>query len=120
MQVVDSSPVVASARQVSVKVWTKRRLGRIPETLFGFQHGEVADPIFRGLWAELLANRKFGGHDEPAALWRVATDTAHIRTDVFHEYLHDNPKPPAFGVVNPWYAVGEGTNTYFCKDNTTF
>lgn len=105
---------------VTVQVNPQHPLGRIPDEIFGWQHGEVADPIFRGLWAELLANRKFGGHDEPAAATRVATVIAHIRTDVFHEFVQANPHPPAFGVVNPWYAVNADANTYFHHDNTTF
>lgn len=104
--------------QSTVEVDPSVESGRVSPLLFGWQHGEVADPIFRGLWAEMLSNRKFGGHDEPAAADRTATVIAHIRTDVFHEYLEPNPTPPAFGVVNPWYRVVESGSPYYRHDNS--
>ncbi|HEV2122353.1 MAG TPA: hypothetical protein VGW38_06230 [Chloroflexota bacterium] len=108
------------AQRMMLRIDPRSVLGRVPDTLFGWQHGEVADPIFRGLWAELLANRKFGGHDSPAAGQQPSTVRAYIRANVFHEFLADNPQPAAFGVVNPWYAIGSDESTYFCHDNTTF
>ncbi|MGH7348543.1 MAG: hypothetical protein ACREI6_00905, partial [Candidatus Rokuibacteriota bacterium] len=123
---------------MTVRVHPRRALGRVSPEVFGWQHGEVGDPIFRGLWAELLANRKFGGHDESVEharrhLWQTgggareeraprpaATVIAIIRAEVFHQYTGDNPAPPDPGVVNPWYAIGDGPHAYFTHDNTTY
>jgi alpha-L-arabinofuranosidase len=77
--------------QTHIRVRADRALGRIDPKLYGHFVEHMGRCIYGGLWAEMLANRKFAGHD-----------------------LKER------GVVSPWVAIGQGPGAYFDHDNTTY
>lgn len=79
-------------------------IGEVDDHLYGANLEHIGQSIYGGVWAELLRDRKFAGHD------RMYTGPS--------EGLHN--AHPSFGVVVPWSAVNPGPSVRFSHDNTTF
>jgi len=75
-----------------IVVDASRQIGRIHPHIYGHFIEHLRDCIYGGLWAEMLQNRKFAGHD------------AHTEEQ--------------YGILIPWYAVGRGENVRYLHDNT--
>ena len=82
-------------RKARITCHTGQRLGAIHPFIYGHFIEHLAECIYGGMWAEMLRNRKFAGHDQPkegetaprstaSRPWRVVNRTASVR------YLHDN------------------------------
>jgi alpha-N-arabinofuranosidase len=77
--------------QATVTVEAGRPIGLVHPHLFGHFIEHLRDCIYNGLWAEMLQNRKFGGHD-----------TRH------------------YGVLDPWLPIGQEHDAFFLHDNRTY
>jgi alpha-L-arabinofuranosidase len=74
-----------------ISVDATRRIGAIHPHIFGHFIEHLRECIYNGLWAEMLQNRKFGGHDS-----------------VY------------YGVLTPWLPVGPGEHVHYSQDNRTY
>lgn len=83
-------------RKARITCHTGQRLGAIDPFIYGHFIEHLAECIYGGMWAEMLRNHKFAGHDQPSegedraaqygipAPWRAVNRTASVR------FLHDN------------------------------
>ena len=60
------------------------QIGEIHPFIYGHFIEHLAECIYGGLWAEMLANRKFAGHDQPPG---------------------ERPSAESYGIPHPWHAV---------------
>lgn len=74
-----------------VAVNATRPIGAVHPHIYGHFIEHLRDCIYNGLWAEMLQNRKFGGHD----------------------VLY-------YGIVLPWLPVGPGPAVRYMHDNRIF
>lgn len=80
-------------------------IGPVHPHLYGANLEHIGRSVYGGVWAEMLRNRKFAGHDR---MYRGASE------GLSHQY-------PGFGVVLPWEAVNSSNHdVLFVHDNTTF
>ncbi|HOQ98377.1 MAG TPA: alpha-L-arabinofuranosidase C-terminal domain-containing protein [Anaerolineae bacterium] len=77
--------------QAQIRVRAQQAIGRIDRTIYGHFVEHMGRCVYGGLWAEMLANRKFNG-----------------------------PDLAEFGVVSPWVSLGGGPGVTYDHDNTTF
>ncbi len=81
------------------------QLGAVHDHLYGANLEHIGRSIYEGVWAELLRNRKFLGHD-------------HAYVGLSEGLAHQHP---SFGVVAPWEALApDDDHVLFVHDNTTF
>ncbi len=76
--------------QAHIRVHAGRHIGRVDPNIYGHFVEHMGRCVYGGLWAEMLASRKFSG-----------------------------PDSEEFGVVAPWVSLGRGAETFFDHDNTT-
>ena len=74
--------------QGQVRVDANKVVGQIHPHIYGHFIEHLRECIYNGLWAELLQNRKFAGHD-----------TKH------------------YGVIDPWLPVGSPDSAFWMHDN---
>jgi alpha-N-arabinofuranosidase len=80
-------------------------IGEVRDYLYGANLEHIGQSVYGGVWAEMLRDRKFAGHD-----WMYTTAS---------EGLHN--VNPNIGVVVPWEAVNpDYANVRFIHDNTTY
>ncbi|MBK9123520.1 MAG: hypothetical protein IPM16_10445 [Chloroflexi bacterium] len=80
-------------------------IGSVHPHLYGANLEHIGRSVYGGVWAEMLRNRKFAGHDR---MYRGLSE------GLSHQY-------PGFGVVQPWEAVNPSYHdVLFVHDNTTF
>lgn len=80
-------------------------IGRVHPHLYGTNLEHIGRSIYGGVWAEMLIDRKFAGHDRPYI-------------GMSEGLAHQNP---GFGIVTPWEAVHpDHERVLFVHDNTTF
>ena len=75
------------------------RIGEIHPFIYGHFIEHLAECIYGGLWAEMLVNRKFAGHDQPPG---------------------ERPSAESYGIPHPWHAVNRGPNVRYTHDNTVY
>lgn len=91
--------------QATITLNLQHVIGEVHDHLYGANLEHLGQSIYGGVWAEMLRDRKFAGHDQ-------------MYTDV-SEGLHN--VHPGFGVVVPWEAVNpDDEKVLFVHDNTTF
>jgi len=86
-------------RKARISCSIDERIGKVDPFIYGHFIEHLAECIYGGLWAEMLANRKFAGHDQPKGK-RVT--------------------PEQYGIPWPWHAVNRGANVRYTHDNTVF
>ena len=69
-------------------------LGTVNPFIYGHFIEHLRECIYNGMWAEMLQNRKFAGHDQPTE--------------------------EGYGIPVPWIAVNRGEGVRFSHDNTVF
>lgn len=80
-------------------------IGNVDDYLYGANLEHIGQSIYGGIWAEMLRDRKFAGHD-------------YMYLDA-SEGLHN--QHPSSGIVVPWEAVNPNYDVVlFVHDNTTF
>lgn len=67
-------------------------LGAVNPFIYGHFIEHLRECIYNGMWAEMLQNRKFAGHDQPTA--------------------------EGYGIAVPWVAVNRAPGVRFSHDNT--
>jgi alpha-N-arabinofuranosidase len=88
----------------SIQVNLNHVIGTVHPHLYGANLEHIGRSIYGGVWAELLVNRKFAGHDR-----------MYVGESEGLSHQH-----PSFGVVLPWEAVNPGAGTVrFVHDQTT-
>ncbi|MEM9951408.1 MAG: alpha-L-arabinofuranosidase C-terminal domain-containing protein [Chloroflexota bacterium] len=91
--------------QASIHINTDDVIGEVHDYLYGANLEHIGQSIYGGIWAEMLRDRKFAGHD-----WMYAGNS---------EGLHNVNSN--IGVVVPWEAVNPNYETVlFVHDNTAF
>ena len=75
------------------------RIGEIHPFIYGHFIEHLAECIYSGLWAEMLANRKFAGHDQPPG---------------------GRPSAESYGIPYPWGAVNRDPIVRYTHDNTVY
>ncbi|MEM6281592.1 MAG: hypothetical protein AAF787_05315, partial [Chloroflexota bacterium] len=91
--------------KASIKLDHTHIIGEVHDYLYGANLEHVGQSVYGGIWAEMLRDRKFAGHD-----WMYTGAS---------EGLHNiNPN---VGIVVPWEAVNpDYGRVRFVHDNTTF
>lgn len=91
--------------QANIHLDPEHIIGKVDDYLYGANLEHIGQSIYGGIWAEMLRDRKFAGHD--------------IMYTGSSEGLHNiNPN---FGIVAPWEALNPDYDTVrFVPDRTTF
>ncbi|MFC1735464.1 alpha-L-arabinofuranosidase C-terminal domain-containing protein [Candidatus Hydrogenedentota bacterium] len=74
-----------------ISVDTDKPVAKVSRHIYGHFIEHLGRCIYGGIWAEMLVNRKFAGHDTKE-----------------------------FGVLDPWCSIGRDKNSRFMHDNTAF
>lgn len=74
-------------------------IGQVHPFIYGHFIEHLHECIYNGLWAEMLRNRKFAGHDQAPG---------------------GRPVAEQYGIPYPWHAVNRTSGTRFSHDNTIY
>lgn len=92
-------------RNATITIDTASIIGEVHDRLYGANLEHLGQAIYGGVWAEMLRDRKFAGHD--------------IMYTAASEGLHNTH--PERGIVVPWQAVNANQDAVlYSHDNTTF
>jgi len=92
-------------QQATITLNPDHLIGEVHDHLYGANLEHIGQGIYGGIWAEMLRDRKFAGHD-------------HMYTDA-SEGLHNIH--PSIGVVVPWEANNPHyEHVIYTHDNTTY
>jgi alpha-L-arabinofuranosidase len=75
------------------------QIGKVHPFIYGHFIEHLLECLYNGLWAEMLQNRKFAGHDQPPK-GRVSAEQ--------------------YGIVYPWVAANRNPNVRYSHDNTIY
>lgn len=91
--------------EAHVTIDPNRVIGEVHDHLYGTNLEHIGQSIYSGVWAEMLLDRKFAGHDQPYL-------------GLSEGLTHQNPN---FGIVAPWQAVNPHySHVLYIHDNTTY
>ncbi len=91
--------------QANIHLDPTQIIGEVHDYLYGANLEHIGQSIYGGIWAEMLRDRKFAGHD---IMYTGASEGLHN--------IH-----PDFGIVAPWEAVNANyDNVLFVPDRSTF
>ncbi len=80
-------------------------IGEVHPHLYGANLEHIGRSVYRGVWAEMLVNRKFAGHDQMYV---------GLSEGLSHQH-------PSYGVVLPWEAVNPATDAVlYVHDQTDY
>ncbi len=96
-----------AAQQATIRIDATDGRGTINPFVYGSNLEHLGRTVYRGLWAELLHNRKFAGVDR----------ARYPREEAWRAHVED---PVGFGVVEVWEPVNPGESVRYTHDNTTF
>ena len=96
-----------AANRATIRIDAQAPRGTINRFVYGSNLEHLGRTVYRGLWAELLQNRKFAGVD-PARYPRKEAWRGHVAD------------PVSFGVVEGWEPANPGETVRYTHDNTTF
>ncbi len=97
--------------RAKIRIDPQTALGTIDPMIYGVNVEHLERMVYDGYWAELIANRKFAGHDiDPFRSGRA--HPAPWRREFRDE--------PPFGIVAHWHPFGNGPAVEYVHDNTVY
>lgn len=93
------------AIQAKIHLDPNQIIGEVHDYLYGANLEHIGQSIYGGIWAEMLRDRKFAGHD---LMYTSASEGLHN--------VH-----PSFGIITPWEALNtDYDKILFVPDRSTF